>query len=148
LRGLLRFSALAFGTPAGRFLTRYLALPYGGAYIALKGLQHMAEMAARPLHLRPVALYTPLHVAAVGTVTLALLHSARARRATWRVLAAVGRALRALFYDAPAWVLDRPLVRAVVDSHWFGIVARSLLVPAAIAGATWLLLPRYVRDGR
>src|SRR5262249_11344910 len=38
LRWLQRFSSLAFATPVGRFLTSYVALPYGGAYIALEGL--------------------------------------------------------------------------------------------------------------
>ncbi len=41
LRGLQRLSSLAFGTRTGRFLTRYLALPYGGTAVILEGLQHI-----------------------------------------------------------------------------------------------------------
>jgi hypothetical protein len=148
LRWLQRFSALAFGTPLGRFLTKYVALPYGGAFVLLKGLHHMAEMVARPLHLRPVAFDHPIGVAAVGTATLVLLHSAKARGWAWRVLRVLFRALRVLLYDAPAWVLDRPVVRAVIESWAFGVVARSLLLPAGIAAASWVLMPRDLRDGR
>src|SRR5207237_7740160 len=36
LRWLQRFSSLAFGTRPGRFLIRYLVLPFGGAYVALE----------------------------------------------------------------------------------------------------------------
>ncbi|MGC8643061.1 MAG: hypothetical protein ACP5XB_24645, partial [Isosphaeraceae bacterium] len=41
LRWLERFSALAFGTAAGRFLTLFLALPFGGSFVLLKGLEEI-----------------------------------------------------------------------------------------------------------
>ena len=44
LRWLQRFSALAFGTPVGRFLTLYLALPFGGTFVLLKGLEEIDEL--------------------------------------------------------------------------------------------------------
>jgi hypothetical protein len=44
LRGLQTFSALSFGTRVGRFLTLYLALPFGGGYIALEGLSHLLHL--------------------------------------------------------------------------------------------------------
>ena len=44
LRWLQRFSALAFGTPVGAFLTRYLALPFGGSFVLLKGLEEIDEL--------------------------------------------------------------------------------------------------------
>ncbi|HEY1785542.1 MAG TPA: hypothetical protein VGG30_08340, partial [Pirellulales bacterium] len=39
-----RLSSLAFGTPLGRFLTRYVAIPFGGAYLALEGLYHLVQL--------------------------------------------------------------------------------------------------------
>jgi hypothetical protein len=42
-RWLQRFSSLGFGTAVGRFLTLYLVLPFGGAFLALEGLQHVVE---------------------------------------------------------------------------------------------------------
>ncbi len=41
LRASQRLSSLAFGTPLGRFLVRNLALPFGGAYLALAMLVHL-----------------------------------------------------------------------------------------------------------
>src|SRR5262245_1596507 len=44
LRLLQRLSSLAFATIIGRFLTRFVVIPFGGAYLALEGLQHMVQM--------------------------------------------------------------------------------------------------------
>ncbi len=41
LRLLQRFSSMAFGTRLGRFVTRYVALPFGGAFVIVKGLDHL-----------------------------------------------------------------------------------------------------------
>jgi len=43
LRLLQRLSAAGFGTAIGRFLTRYIAIPYGGAFICLEAVLHIAE---------------------------------------------------------------------------------------------------------
>ncbi|MHC4876335.1 MAG: hypothetical protein ACYTGL_07540 [Planctomycetota bacterium] len=43
LRLLQRLSAAGFGTNVGRFLTRYVAIPYGGAFICLEAFMHVAE---------------------------------------------------------------------------------------------------------
>lgn len=39
-------SALGFGTPGGRFLTQFLVLPFGGAYLALEGVRHVVHAVA------------------------------------------------------------------------------------------------------
>jgi hypothetical protein len=43
LRGLQKTSSVAFGTSVGRWLTLNLALPFGGAFVVLEGLQHLVE---------------------------------------------------------------------------------------------------------
>ena len=55
LRWLQRFSALAFGTSAGRFLTLYLALPFGGSFVLLKGLEEINEVVM-------IARFTDTHI--------------------------------------------------------------------------------------
>ncbi len=40
LRGLQRLSSCAFGTKAGRTLTLYAAIPFGGAYVILAFVDH------------------------------------------------------------------------------------------------------------
>jgi hypothetical protein len=51
LRWLQRFSAAAFGTRPGRFLTRYLAVPFGGAFIVLSFITYMFEEVGLHVHL-------------------------------------------------------------------------------------------------
>ena len=43
LRWLQRLSSLAFGTRVGRFLTRYVILPFGGAFVVLAGAQFLTD---------------------------------------------------------------------------------------------------------
>ena len=47
LRAMQRLSAVAFGTRTGRMLMRYLILPFGGAYVAEAGVQHLVALATR-----------------------------------------------------------------------------------------------------
>jgi hypothetical protein len=47
VRLLQRFSSLLFGTIPGRFLTRYLILPFGGSFVLLEGLNHIVNPIAR-----------------------------------------------------------------------------------------------------
>lgn len=44
LRWTQRLSSLAFGTNIGRFVTQYVALPFGGAWLAIDGLRHIFGM--------------------------------------------------------------------------------------------------------
>lgn len=43
LRGLQRLSLLGFGTQTGRFLTKFVAIPFGGAYVVLEGVKHIVD---------------------------------------------------------------------------------------------------------
>ena len=47
LRLLQRVSALAFATPWGRFFTLFVALPFGGTFVALEGLKHLVELVSK-----------------------------------------------------------------------------------------------------
>jgi hypothetical protein len=47
LRWLQRFSSVAFGTAPGRFLVLFVLLPFGGAFLALEGVQHILNPIAR-----------------------------------------------------------------------------------------------------
>ncbi|MCS7020985.1 MAG: alanine and proline-rich secreted protein Apa [Gemmataceae bacterium] len=51
LRLLQRFSALFFGTPWGRWLTLYLALPFGGAFLILMFLEEVRHLGHKAIHL-------------------------------------------------------------------------------------------------
>lgn len=44
MRWSQRLSSLAFGTGSGRFVTMHLALPFGGAFLAVEGVRHVIAM--------------------------------------------------------------------------------------------------------
>lgn len=44
LRWLQVISSLAFGTKAGRFVTQFIAIPFGGAVIIVEGVQHTIKV--------------------------------------------------------------------------------------------------------
>ncbi|MEO2031205.1 MAG: hypothetical protein ABGZ35_03875, partial [Planctomycetaceae bacterium] len=48
LRGLQRVSSLAFGTGAGRFMTLFIVIPFGGALIIVEGATHLVEKVFNP----------------------------------------------------------------------------------------------------
>jgi hypothetical protein len=145
LRWLQRFSALSSGTRVGRFLSLYVALPFGGAYALLVMLQEIAHLAAHPLGLPPVHWVNPFSVGVFGTLFLALI-AARAFRDAFLAASLQGvRWARWLVYDLPAWALAQPLVRRIIDSHGFALVMRSLVVPGVVAALGWALLPRSIR---
>jgi hypothetical protein len=154
LRWLQRFSSLAFGTNPGRLLTRYLAVPFGGAYMAVSFAEHLAHMAGfegdlllpLPPGVRPAArqilrdIGVPLHrqhltealqmawtVGLLGVFLLLLFNVRPFRRALGRGLRLVGRGLRALLLDLPLWLVRLPPVRAFLDSRPVVLFRRHLL---------------------
>jgi hypothetical protein len=54
LRWLQRLSSAAFGTAVGRFLTQFVALPFGGAYLGLEAVHHIIDLFRPHHHIRPI----------------------------------------------------------------------------------------------
>jgi hypothetical protein len=82
MRWFHRFSQLAFGTVLGRLLTRFVLLPFLGAFVILEGLQeitHMVIGAIIPIHAELVSRESLL---VLGLYILALVNFATARTAT------------------------------------------------------------------
>ncbi|MBI1311562.1 hypothetical protein GC176_09670 [bacterium] len=75
LRLLQRLSAAGFGTSIGRFLTRYVAIPYGGAFICLEAVMHLTE---HVLSIRPAINSVTVHTAQALAATIAPLDTATA----------------------------------------------------------------------
>jgi hypothetical protein len=137
LRWPQRLSSLAFGTPQGRFLTRYAALPFGGAYIALEADLHLVLMVSHALGgptelpLQPFQL--ALSVLVLGLFLLGLLHHQRFRNLCLEVAIRSGRACRNVFVDLPAWISRQPIVQAVVHSWQFQLFKRYVFKPAVVS---------------
>ncbi len=144
LRLLQRASALAFGTPVGRTLTRYLALPYGGAFVVLEGLQHIVGPISHLLTGHEVELIDPVALAIDGTIAMGLINVRPFREEFGRYLARIFGVLHDVVFGVPRWVLDRESVRRIFASRAFSIFWRGVVLPLGLAGAAWALHPPSV----
>jgi hypothetical protein len=132
LRWLQRFSMLAFGTSAGRLFTLFVALPYGGAYVVLEGLQHLVALTgAHPRMVNAGSLLT------VGTVVLSVVNYVRFRRQLIATLRRIGRVLRRVVVDLPRRIVDHPAVQSLLHSPVAGWAWRFALKPSLAAAPAW-----------
>jgi hypothetical protein len=137
LRGLQRISSLSFGTAVGRFLTRYLALPFGGAFLLLKTVDLLFHEAGLHLHLTH-----SWSVAVLGLFLLPLLYLAAFRKQVFHGVEVAGSGARAVVIDAPVWVVRQPLVQQIVHSQPVRLFRRHLFMPLLLtvigANIAWL----------
>jgi hypothetical protein len=143
LRWLERLSALAFATPVGRFLTRYAALPYGGAFVVLEGLQHLVGPIVHHLSGVEVQLMNSASLLVLGTVALGLINFGGFRRQFLIAMRFLGHLLHTVLVEWPAWVLARPLIRWLLDSRTVTLLWRYLLKPLLATVPVWLFGPTF-----
>jgi hypothetical protein len=141
-----RLSSLAFGTPLGRTLVRYVAIPYGGAYLSIKFIEHLvllitgaesghgAQTTGEPGDLaNAVELIPPgtlrLAVFVIGTFLLGLIYVEAFRRACLRACRALYRGARWLVIDVPAWLLKVPLIQMILASPVYRFVGSFVVKP-------------------
>lgn len=137
LRALQRLSALAFGTRTGRALTLYLALPYGGAFVVLEGLQHVVGPLAHLIAKVDVHLLTPVSFFSVGTLALLLIASRDFRTAFGRGLRRSYELAHGVVVGVPTWVLRQAWVRWLLASRAFRFFWRAILVPLTLSMIAW-----------
>jgi len=137
LRWMQRLSALAFATRTGRCFTRYAAVPFGGAYLVLAGVEHLIEFLSH----RQVHINRPGSLLLLGVFFLGLLYIERFRRIVWRVATAVGRLLRVLVLDLPRWIASWRVVRRILDSRLFLLAEQYVLKPLFWAAVVCLVIP-------
>jgi hypothetical protein len=143
MRWLQRLSSLAFGTKIGRFLTRYLALPFGGSFVILEGLQHLVGHPIKKLTGSHLHLNRTTSVVLFGFILLGLLYLPGFRKAVGRVFFWIFRVLKGLCYDLPALVIRQPAIQAVVQSppvRYFGEYLLTPLVITSLAVCVFLLI--------
>ncbi len=144
LRWLLRFSHLMFGTAAGRFLTLYFVIPFGGAAVAAMGLDHFIELIFRvDPHLAPKPEEWPEIVHAVrsgffpidlasmamlATLIGLLFNVPRFRDAVWRAMKWAGRGLKSV-----AWPWLEKLFRSAAVRLIANLLLRPILPTLALA---------------
>lgn len=144
MRFFQRLSSLAFGIPTGRWLTRFVGLPYGGAYIIMEGLQHLVHEVAHFAggHPRKLDGYETLTIVLIfGTFLLALIHSTQFRAVVLNVLTVGWKLLKGLFLDFPHWVSELEAVRWLMRSLPALIIRRYMWTPLLVTALLWGLVP-------
>jgi len=135
LRWLQRLSSLAFATPVGRFFTRYIALPFGGAFMVLKFIEELAHLVGSHVHFG-----NALQIVSLGSFFLGLFYIEDFRAGVVRGLVAVYQVTRWLFVTAPRDAVRLQPVRAVIRSEPFQFFYRNAFKPLASALVVWIVL--------
>jgi hypothetical protein len=161
LRWILRFSHLMFGTAIGRFLTLYLVIPFGGAYVALMASDHLVDLVsginsqlapsnkdfarlvpqilsgAFPMRFAPTVL--------LGVFLAMVIHIPRFRGIVWQGLKTLGRALKFLLIDSVRrffalpwvdWIVHSAAARLAMNFVVKPLVPTLLVAALAPSGAT------------
>lgn len=139
LRWLQRLSTLAFATRTGRLLTLYVALPYGGAFVILEGLQHLVGPLLHKLLDQKLHLMNWGSVLVIGTLAVGLINFAAFRRQFLQALGMLGRGLRSVLIDLPARLLGLPVIRLILDSRLTLIAWRFAIKPLILAAPIGIL---------
>ncbi|HEY7327851.1 MAG TPA: hypothetical protein VH592_09440 [Gemmataceae bacterium] len=146
LRWLQRFSATAFGTHIGRFLTLYLALPFGCSLAVLKVWDEIVEHlpggpAEDSEEVREAAKHLNLYgLALLSLFFLALFHVGPFRRGLLWTCLKTWHGLRWCFYELPAWILGLPWVARILQSKPWLFFYQVLLKPLPWAALCTLLV--------
>jgi hypothetical protein len=166
MRMLERLTALTFGTSAGRVLTRYVILPFGGAFLILHLLALVLAHVGNPkkhawlaetLGLLQGLLYsgelrTSLLVGhfvllfALGVFLWALMHAPPFRRRCRRALVTVGEGARAVLVDMPLRVVPLSWLRALFDSWGFQLFYWYLVKPLAVVAVLRWIRPQFFNN--
>ena len=140
-----RISAPFFGVAAGRLLTTHVLLPFGGAWIILRGLEHIIEPITEYSLGEMWHVYTRTRMLAIGCSLWALLHLPVFRTAAWQAVRAAAAAAYFLAVTLPGRFLQLPAVAQLLRSRpvrWLAVHATGPLVVTLL---TWLLLPHHGR---
>jgi hypothetical protein len=152
LRTLQRLSSVAFGTAPGRFLTLYLILPVGGAFVILEGLSHLISLIIGLFGGPHLHLLNRISLAAVSVTLFGLIHSARIRAFARGLLVGLKLAFTTVFVSLPHFVANLPAVKAALGSLAVRAVIRYLLKPGLVTAMLCLLaywtIPGYRSLGR
>ena len=165
MRLLQRGCSVFFGTRVGRWLTHYVALPFGGAFVLLEGIRHLIEAGAE------LASWISGQTAAVNGVsvlgggmaaTLADNPTLEPGGISWLGFLSVGvlflllivfpsfrqvvaKTAILVFSKLPSAIRRSPLIRTIVNNRVTRFLRRFVFIPlavGAIAGTGMYLLAR------
>lgn len=169
LRILERVTAPNFGTRIGRWITRNITFPFGGAFVCLEGMDRIIfEVYKQLLHREEnwTPLFGPLSVllgylfnserwpespyptiapslfVALALFFFGVFYHPTFRRRLRRGARGMWRGTRWVLYDAPSQVVPVPVLRAVLKSWPLQLFYGLFLMPLLVCLLLWLLIPK------
>ncbi len=143
LLAMQRLSAIAFGTVLSRAITLHVLLPFGGAWVFWKGLEHIVEPITHYSLGEPVHIYSRSAVVLTGISLWLLMHVVSLRQAVMEGLRVLGVLMHMAFVVIPRRLLRLPLVEQVLKSRPVRIFRQYAWSPLVFTIVTWLLLPHH-----
>lgn len=148
LRWLQRVSSMAFATPLGRILTKHIALPFGGAFIILEGVQHLFHAIEEHLfHIDEEKVHQAsssslmVGVVLLGILLWSLIHLPHFRRLCGQVWRAFLHVTRGFLLDLPRWIMRITFLREFLHSPVVIFFRRYLASPLLLTIFFRYLLP-------
>lgn len=141
LRWLQRTTSLAFATPAGRFVTKYVLMPFGGAFIGLKGLHYLLEEGHALFGTPHVEVYRHDRMLMLGLSLFVLMHGPGVWDMLYMSMKLLWRGLRFLVVEVPRALYEFPPIAWLVRSLPGLVFRRYLFSPLTIALLVWKVLP-------
>jgi len=141
LLAMQRLSAVAFGLPAGRWITLHLLLPFGGAWVLWKGLEHIVEPLSHYSLGEPAHIYSRTAVVLTGFAAWLVMHVPDLRAAVLAALRGLGTLAHMALVALPRRLLRLPAVERFFKSRPVRLFRRHAWSPLVLSLAIWLLLP-------
>lgn len=143
LLAMQRLSAIAFGTVVSRAITLHVLLPFGGAWVFWKGLEHIVEPITDYALGEPVHIYSRSAVMATGIGIWLLMHMASLRATVMEGFRALGALLHMVFVVLPRRLLRLPAVERLLKSRPVRIFRQYAWSPLVFTVVTWMVLPHH-----
>lgn len=145
LRALQGLSSLAFGTKTGRWLTQYVVLPFGGAFVALEGLAHLLNAVTKAMWGRQYDILDGYSLLALGSFVEGLMNVPPFRTFIVTFFKGIYHVLRGVLYELPAWLYGLSIVRSLLRSTPVIMFRRWVLNPLLLTALVWgvLFLPGF-----
>ncbi len=132
MRWMQRLSSLAFGTPPGRFITRFAAIPFGGAYVALAGVHEIFKKILGVNDAVAEPGFSPISpsVLLLGVFILLLVNSSRFRAAIGGFFSTAYHIFHAIVIEPIRWLIRSRLLQQIIHSRPFTSTFRFVVKPA------------------
>jgi hypothetical protein len=172
LRLLQKLTAPNFGTRFGRWFTRFVTLPFGGALVILEGIDLIFRevykfwdagytpifgpltvlidvLRQTPFNgqgswpiLETNQLYAPILLGLLGIFLMLITNSSTFRRQVGVLLGHVGGGIRWLVAELPSRLVPWPVLRRLFKSWAFQIFYSVFFLPILFCLALWRIFPR------